>query len=149
MNRYIFLGLNTTGYNPELGDRIVEIFCVETIEFIATGQIFHRYINTNNSVIKLAKDGLLFTEISNYRDFFSNKPTFREIADPLIKFLSHSSNTKIIVFDSDFEVIFLKSELDRLGMTIPVEIINISKLLFIKNKNSNIFFIDIINEFVS
>jgi DNA polymerase III subunit epsilon len=42
--REIVFDTETTGTDPERGDRIVEIGCVELIDLVPTGVTFHRYI---------------------------------------------------------------------------------------------------------
>ncbi|MEH6546093.1 MAG: exonuclease domain-containing protein, partial [Sneathiella sp.] len=43
--REIALDTETTGFDPASGDRIVEIGCVELVNHLPTGNIFHRYVN--------------------------------------------------------------------------------------------------------
>ena len=43
--RQIFLDTETTGLNPESGDRIVEIGCIEMVNRRLTGQSRHVYLN--------------------------------------------------------------------------------------------------------
>ena len=42
--REIVLDTETTGFDPETGDRIVEIGAVELWNHVATGKTFHKYI---------------------------------------------------------------------------------------------------------
>ena len=43
--REIVLDTETTGFDPESGDRIVEIGAVELMGHVATGRTYHQYIN--------------------------------------------------------------------------------------------------------
>ena len=43
--REVVLDTETTGLNPDQGDRIVEIGAIELINHIPTGKTFHRYLN--------------------------------------------------------------------------------------------------------
>ena len=43
--REIVLDTETTGLNPSGGDRIVEIGCIELVNHLATGEVYHQYIN--------------------------------------------------------------------------------------------------------
>jgi DNA polymerase III subunit epsilon len=43
--REIAFDTETTGVDPERGDRIVEIGCVELIDLLPTGKTFQRFIN--------------------------------------------------------------------------------------------------------
>ena len=48
--REIVLDTETTGLNPEKGDRIVEIGCVELENHLPTGKTYHQYINPMRSM---------------------------------------------------------------------------------------------------
>ena len=43
--REIVLDTETTGLDPEQGDRIVEIGAVELVNHMPTGATYHQYIN--------------------------------------------------------------------------------------------------------
>ena len=43
--REVVLDTETTGLNPDQGDRIVEIGAIELINHIPTGKTFHSYLN--------------------------------------------------------------------------------------------------------
>lgn len=43
--REIVLDTETTGFDPESGDRIVEIGCLELLNHLPTGRTYHQYIN--------------------------------------------------------------------------------------------------------
>ena len=43
--REIVLDTETTGLDPFQGHRLVEIGCVELVNRIPSGQVFHRYVN--------------------------------------------------------------------------------------------------------
>ena len=43
--REIVLDTETTGFDPETGDRIVEIGAVELVNHLPTGRTYHQYIN--------------------------------------------------------------------------------------------------------
>ena len=53
--REIILDTETTGLNPDKGDRIVEIGCVELWNKLPTGQTFHKYINPERDMPEEAK----------------------------------------------------------------------------------------------
>ena len=48
--REIVFDTETTGLNPQSGDRIVELGCVELFNHIPTGRHFHTYINPQRDV---------------------------------------------------------------------------------------------------
>ena len=45
MAREIILDTETTGFDPNTGDRLVEVACLEVVDFVPTGRSFHRYID--------------------------------------------------------------------------------------------------------
>ena len=106
--RELVLDTETTGLDPENGDRIVEIGIIELSNHIKTGKQFHYYINPEKaSDIKAEKiHGLS-------RDFLSDKLKFSDIAEELVEFISDS---KIIIHNAKFDVSFLNSELKRCNL---------------------------------
>ena len=48
--RQIVLDTETTGLEPELGHRIIEIGCVELVNRRVTGRTFHRYLNPERDI---------------------------------------------------------------------------------------------------
>ena len=106
--RELVLDTETTGLDPENGDRIVEIGIIELNNHIKTGKYFHYYINPEReSDIKAEKiHGLS-------REFLSKKLKFSNIAEELIDFISDS---KLIIHNAKFDVSFLNSELTRCNL---------------------------------
>ena len=43
--REVVLDTETTGLDPKSGDRIVEIGCVELLNYVPTGRTYHQYVN--------------------------------------------------------------------------------------------------------
>ena len=80
--RQIFLDTETTGLNPESGDRIVEIGCIEMVNRRLTGETRHVYLNPerkgNEEAIKV--HGLTDA-------FLADKAKFSEVADDILGFL--------------------------------------------------------------
>src|SRR5580692_737073 len=48
--RQIVLDTETTGLEPELNHRIIEIGCVELVNRRTTGRTFHRYLNPERDI---------------------------------------------------------------------------------------------------
>ena len=48
--REIVLDTETTGLSPNAGDKILEIGCVELINKVSSGAVFHQYINPDRNV---------------------------------------------------------------------------------------------------
>jgi DNA polymerase-3 subunit epsilon len=103
--RQIILDTETTGLEPELGHRIIEIGGVEMVNRQFTGNDFHRYLNPEREIdaAALQVHGLTL-------EFLSDKPKFRDIAHELIDYLS---GAELIIHNAAFDVAFLKHELGR------------------------------------
>ena len=100
----VFLDTETTGLSFKDGHKIVEIACVETKDLIATGKVFHKFINPKRSIPEEAFNVHGFSE-----SFLSDKETFNEIAD---EFLSFIKGKKIIIHNAQFDLGFLNGELN-------------------------------------
>jgi DNA polymerase-3 subunit epsilon len=106
--RQIVLDTETTGINPRLGNRIIEIGCVELIERKLTGNNYHVYLNPDRDSEEgaLAVHGLTTA-------FLSDKPRF---ADVVTDFMEYVKGAEIIIHNAPFDLGFLNSELDKLRM---------------------------------
>jgi len=105
--RQIFLDTETTGLNPESGDRIIEIGCLEMVNRRLTGNNKHFYLNPEraSSVDAIKVHGLT-------DEFLADKPRFSEVADELLAYLS---DAEIVIHNAAFDVAFLNAELKRLA----------------------------------
>jgi len=104
--RQIVLDTETTGLEPELNHRIIEIGCVELVNRRATGRTFHRYLNPEREI----DDGALAVHGISRTDL-DGQPRFREIAEELLAFLS---GAELVIHNAAFDVAFLDAELARL-----------------------------------
>ncbi len=105
--RQVFLDTETTGLNPESGDRIVEIGCIEMVNRRLTGARRHFYLNPERKGSEEA------TKVHGLTDaFLADKPLFEAVADDLLGFLA---GAEIIIHNAGFDVGFLNAELKRLG----------------------------------
>ncbi len=108
MLREVVLDTETTGLNPNKGDRIIEIGAVELIDHVPTGKFFHTYVNPER---KIPQESTRIHKITD--DFIADKPLFQDIAGSLLKFLSDSS---LIIHNAEFDLKFLKNELELNNM---------------------------------
>ena len=106
--RQIVLDTETTGLNARLGDRIIEIGCVEVVGRSVTEQTFHRYVNPEREVEEGAAKIHGLT-----REFLSDKPRFAEVA---AEFVDYVRGAELVIHNAAFDVEFLDLELARLGM---------------------------------
>lgn len=111
--REIVFDTETTGLDHRQGDRIVEIGCVELINRVETGQVFHAYFNPGMAMPSVAE------QIHGLSDaFLSDKPEFHERVEDLLDFLGDSP---LVAHNAMFDWGFLNSELGECGrMHIPL-----------------------------
>jgi DNA polymerase-3 subunit epsilon len=101
--RQVVLDTETTGLDFRLGDRVIEIGCVELLNRKLTGQRFHRYINPDREV---EAGALAVHGLSN--EFLQDKPRFGEI---VAEFLDFIRGAELVIHNAAFDVGFLNNEL--------------------------------------
>ena len=102
--REIVLDTETTGFDPESGDRIVEIGAVELMGHVATGNTYHQYINPERAMPESA-----FAVHGLGDDFLRDKPVFRAIAH---EFLDFVGDAQLVIHNAGFDMKFLNAELE-------------------------------------
>ena len=106
--RQIVLDTETTGLNPKLGDRIIEIGCVELLSRRMSDREFHTYLNPEREV------ELGATRVHGLtREDLAAKPKFAEIAPALLDYLR---GAELIIHNADFDIEFLNMELALAGL---------------------------------
>jgi DNA polymerase-3 subunit epsilon len=100
--RLIFLDSETTGLAPKLGDRIVEIACVETTNGLLTGRELHYVLNPERPIPAFVSE---IHGIDN--EAVQNKPKFVDIANELIEFIA---GDLVVAHNAPFEMEFLRAE---------------------------------------
>ena len=105
--RQIVLDTETTGLNPETGDRLIEIGCVELVGRKLTGNNRHYYVNPGRSS---SEEALRVHGISD--EFLKDKPRFEQIVEEL---LAYVAGAEIIIHNAPFDVGFLDKELELTG----------------------------------
>lgn len=112
--REIVLDTETTGFDPEAGDRIVEIGAVELHNHVATGRTYHQYINPERSMPQEA-----FEVHGLGDDFLRDKPKFAEVGQAFLDFVG---NAKLVIHNAAFDMKFLNAELGWMGLaTLPFD----------------------------
>jgi len=105
MTRQVVLDTETTGLNAKLGDRIIEIGCIEILDRRISERTFHAYLNPEREV------ELGATRVHGLtREDLMAKPRFAEVAKQLLDFVA---GAEIIIHNADFDVEFLDLELGR------------------------------------
>jgi len=112
--REIVLDTETTGFEPDQGDRIVEIGGVELWNHLPTGKTYHQYINPERAMPQEA-----FEVHGLGDDFLRHKPVFSQIGQAFCDFVG---DAKLVIHNAAFDMKFLNAELGWIGMTpIPWE----------------------------
>jgi len=106
--RQIVLDTETTGLDPKLGDRIIEIGCVEILSRSISEAYFHAYVNPERDIDFGATriHGITLEDLAA-------KPKFAAIAR---EFLDYVRGAELIIHNADFDVEFLDAELARAGL---------------------------------
>ncbi len=105
--REIVMDTETTGLDCRNGDRLVEIACIEVVNYIATGRTFHRYINPERDMPAEA-----FAVHGLSEQFLRTHPVFaHQVAD----FLEFIGDAKLVFHNASFDMGFINMELERLS----------------------------------
>lgn len=105
--REIVVDTETTGLTPGTGHRIVEVGCLELVNHVPTGSVFHQYLNPERDVPEEV------VRIHGLTDeFLAGKPLFGSIADAFLEFVGDS---RLIIHNAEFDLGFLNAELTRAG----------------------------------
>ncbi len=125
--REIVLDTETTGFDPESGDRIVEIGAVELWNHVATGETYHVYINPERSMPEEAfgvhgiGPDLLETPRPPEKGEVTlrDKPVFAKVGQGFRDFVG---DAKLVIHNASFDMKFLNAELGWMGLPlIPME----------------------------
>ena len=101
--REICLDTETTGLDPKDGHRIIEIGCVEIINKVRTGKIFHSYINPEREVPDEA-----FKIHGITTESLKDKPKFAAI---VVDFLAFVGESKLVIHNASFDMKFINHHL--------------------------------------
>ena len=108
MLREIVFDTETTGFNYDSGDRLIEIGAVELINHIPTGRVYHQYINPDRDVPEEAVKvhGLTY-------DFLKNYPKLSEVAQDFIDFVGDDG--VLVAHNASFDINFINYEFKHKG----------------------------------
>ena len=105
--REVILDTETTGLDPAAGHRLVEIACIELLNRVPTGSVFHRYANPEREMPLEA-----FNVHKLSAEFLADKPLFASYADELMEFIAGDD---IVAHNAEFDMRFVNAELERAG----------------------------------
>ena len=105
MTRQVVLDTETTGLNAKLGDRIIEIGCIEILSRRVAERHFHAYLNPERDVDLGATrvHGLTLEDLRA-------KPKFADVAKEFLDFIA---GAEVLIHNADFDLEFLDLELGR------------------------------------
>ncbi len=106
--REVVIDTETTGLNFKMGDRIIEVGCVELKNHIPTGRTLQFYCKPD----KLISDGARpIVGLSD--DFLSKQKTFEQNHEALLEFIARDT---LIIHNSEFDMGFINNELSLIGL---------------------------------
>lgn len=108
--REIVLDTETTGLDPDQGDRLVEIGCVELFNHMPTGNTYHQYINPQRDMPQEA-----FNVHGLSEEFLSDKPVFATVVQAFLDFIG---DAKLVIHNASFDMKFLNAELRRAALPV-------------------------------
>lgn len=130
--RQIVLDTETTGLNPNLGHRLVEVAAIELSDRKVSDRSFHRYLNPEREIDEgaAAVHGLTL-------DRLQDEPKFAEIAPAFLEFIS---GAELIIHNAPFDMGFLNAELSRAGLPLlenqVIDTLKVAKDLHPGKKNN-------------
>ena len=106
--RQILLDTETTGLSARLGDRVIEIGCIELLSRSVTDRHFHCYVNPEREIDEGA------TKVHGLTlEFLADKPKFADVAKDFLDFIG---GAELIIHNAPFDVEFLDRELALAGL---------------------------------
>lgn len=108
MTRAILFDTETTGLEPHLGHRIIEIAALELFNDLPTGKQFHALLHPDRDIPDDATRIHGFTLAD-----LAGKPRFFEVVDDLLAFFGDG---RLIAHNAPFDFGFLNAELARLSL---------------------------------
>lgn len=105
--RQIILDTETTGLEFKLGDRVIEIGCVELLGRKLTQRRFHCYLNPERAIDAGAQAVHGLTS-----EFLQDKPKFAEI---VAEFVDYVRGAELVIHNAAFDVGFINNELGLVG----------------------------------
>ncbi len=108
MTRSVLFDTETTGLDPALGHRVVEIAAIELVNDLPTRNYFHALVDPERDMPEDAQriHGITAAQLRG-------KPRFAEIAPDLLAFLGDGN---LVAHNAPFDFGFLDAELARIGL---------------------------------
>ena len=107
MSRAVLFDTETTGLDPLLGHRVIEVAALELLNDLPTGRHFHALIHPDRDIPEDATRIHGFTLAD-----LAGRPRFGEIVDELLEFFGDDN---LIAHNAPFDFAFLDAEFGRIG----------------------------------
>lgn len=101
--REVVLDTETTGLDPDTGDRLIEIACVELVDKVPSGEVYHQLINPERDV---PAEAVAVHGITTER--VASEPVFNAVA---AEFLGFIGDAPLVIHNAAFDMRFLNAEL--------------------------------------
>ncbi len=105
--REVVIDTETTGLNPGLGHRIVELAGLELRNHVPSGRKFHHYVDPQR---EMPEEAFKVHGIS--AEFLVGKPLFSDIVEGFLDFIGED---RLVIHNAEFDLGFLNAELEALG----------------------------------
>jgi DNA polymerase-3 subunit epsilon len=119
--RQVVLDTETTGLEPGLGHRIIEIGCIEIVNRRRTGRRLHHYLCPDREIDFGALQVHGITD-----EFLRGQPRFAQVAAELRDFIS---GAELIIHNAPFDVAFLEKEFGVLGADLRIRVADVCSVL--------------------
>jgi DNA polymerase-3 subunit epsilon len=106
--RQIIVDTETTGLEPALGHRIIEIGAVEITNRRHTSRTFHQYLNPQREV-----DAAALRVHGLTAEFLGDKPRFADVVNDFLDFVD---GAELVIHNAAFDIAFLDYELSLIGL---------------------------------
>lgn len=107
MSRSVLFDTETTGFDPKLGDRVIEIAAIELENDLPTDKQFYALLDPERDI---PSDSTRVHGITNAH--IEGKPKFSEVADQMLAFFGDSP---LVAHNAPFDFAFISAELERIG----------------------------------
>lgn len=105
--REVVVDTETTGLDPDEGHRVVELGCMELVNHLPTGRVFHSYVDPERD---MPVDAFRIHGLSG--EFLTGKPRFADVAAGFETFVGAD---RVVMHNAPFDLKFLNAELKRSG----------------------------------
>ncbi len=134
LERQLIMDTETTGFDDQNGDRIVEVGMIEMVGRKFTGEKLHVYLNPEKH---MDAEVIKVHGISN--EFVADKPKFADVAKQIYEFVK---GAQLVAHNASFDMRFLSTEFAKAGFTDFAEHVSVldtlalAKQLYPGQKNS-------------